>query len=71
MPFIDILHKLEKLELITSAELWIEVREIRNEIAHQYDDVAELAALSLNKIFDARTVLFETFSRLKACYSAR
>ncbi len=68
MPFIDILHRLEKLGLIESADSWIEVREIRNEIAHQYDDVPDLAVASLNRIFEARLVLFEVYDRLKVYY---
>ena len=49
-PFIDILNKLEKLELIDSADKWRELRDIRNELAHSYDDEAEEMASNINKI---------------------
>ncbi|MDQ7056982.1 MAG: hypothetical protein Q9N62_00350 [Ghiorsea sp.] len=35
VPFLDILHKLEQLNLIASAEKWQELREIRNAIDHE------------------------------------
>lgn len=34
--FIDILNRLEKLNIIDSAINWIELRKIRNDIAHEY-----------------------------------
>jgi len=34
--FIDILNRLEKLEILDSAFSWIRLRKIRNDIAHEY-----------------------------------
>jgi len=36
MPLIDVLNKSEKLGLIESADQLIEIRDIRNQIAHEY-----------------------------------
>ena len=36
MPLIDILNKAEKLEIIHSADAMLEIRDIRNQIAHEY-----------------------------------
>jgi len=36
MPLIDVLNKSEKLGLIKSADQLIEIRDIRNQIAHEY-----------------------------------
>ena len=42
VPMIDILHLLEKLEIIDSTEAWDRLREICNVIAHEYpSDVSE------------------------------
>ncbi|MDP2430927.1 MAG: hypothetical protein Q8O33_02745 [Pseudomonadota bacterium] len=42
MPMLDILHLLEKLEIIDSADEWDHLREIRNAIAHEYpSDIEE------------------------------
>jgi uncharacterized protein YutE (UPF0331/DUF86 family) len=39
---IDVLHILEKLDIITSIEEWDKLREIRNLIAHEYpNDINE------------------------------
>ncbi len=37
IPFIDVLNKLEKLDFLESAKEWINLRDKRNKIAHQYD----------------------------------
>lgn len=36
-PFLDILNNLEKIHLV-SVDTWFELREIRNEIAYDYED---------------------------------
>ncbi len=36
MPLIDVLNKSEKLGLIESADQLIEIRDVRNQIAHEY-----------------------------------
>ena len=41
MSFIDILDKLEKLEIIDSTEEWVKIRQLRNKIAHEYPDEQE------------------------------
>ncbi len=38
MSLIDVLNKLEKLELIPSAEEWREFRKLRNILVHEYPD---------------------------------
>jgi hypothetical protein len=37
-PFIDILNRLERLELIPSRQEWTLWRELRNDLAHEYPD---------------------------------
>ena len=49
-PFLDILNSLEKLNILEVDE-WFELREIRNEIAHDYEDNTKLAVDILNSIF--------------------
>ena len=49
-PFLDILNSLEQLNILEVDE-WFELREIRNEIAHDYEDNAKLAVNILNAIF--------------------
>ncbi len=36
VPFIDLLNKAEKIELIKSADQLLEIRDLRNQITHEY-----------------------------------
>ncbi len=49
---VDTIHYAEKKGLIASAQTWIEIRELRNKIAHEY------AANDLKQVFDQ--VLLQT-----------
>lgn len=48
-PFLDILNQLEKMNVI-DVEEWFEIRDLRNEIAHDYEDKDEVAINLLNSI---------------------
>lgn len=50
-PFLDILHQLEKLNIVDVDE-WFMLREIRNEIAHDYEENEENAMNILNTIIE-------------------
>ena len=49
-PFLDILNALEKIDLLNVDE-WFELREIRNEIAHDYEDNEGIGRNILNNIY--------------------
>jgi hypothetical protein len=38
LPFIDILNRLEKLEIIESTDRWLSLREVRNQVTHEYPE---------------------------------
>ena len=38
MSMLDILRKLEKLEVIDSEDRWLDYREVRNKLTHEYPD---------------------------------
>ncbi len=50
-PFLDILNRLEAMNIVC-VDKWFELRDIRNEIAHDYDDGDGVAINILNAIFD-------------------
>jgi len=50
-PFLDILNQLEKLDIV-DVEEWFELRDLRNEIAHDYENNDYLAIDILNSIFE-------------------
>lgn len=49
-PFLDILSSLEKIQILNIDD-WFELREIRNEIAHDYDDNEEKGRQIINSIY--------------------
>ena len=63
--FIDILNRLEKLDLLSDSEGWFELRQIRNELAHEYEDDNEEMSQLINKIFDEKARLVSYFKRIE------
>ncbi len=67
-PFIDILNRLEKLELLDDVTVWKELRDDRNELAHNYDDDPEETSQIINKLYNKRTLLIEIYQKIKTYY---
>jgi hypothetical protein len=61
VPFVQILSKLEKLKLIESKVKWQELREIRNDLAHEYEDNPSTAHLKLNALYNSYEELTKIF----------
>ncbi|MET4161004.1 hypothetical protein ABIE61_000826 [Marinobacterium sp. MBR-111] len=49
--FIDKLNRLEKIGAIESANEWLQLREMRNQFAHDYPEDSDIQASLLNKAF--------------------
>jgi hypothetical protein len=67
-PFIDILNRLEQLGLLDDKNIWLELRKIRNNIAHQYEDEPEQTAEALNAIYASKAILVKIYTKPKARY---
>ena len=67
-PFIDILNRLEQLGFLDDKNVWLELRKIRNNIAHQYEDEPKQAAEALNAIFASKSILEKIYTTLKIRY---
>ena len=63
--FIDKLNKLEKLELIPSAEWWKNLRELRNILTHEYPDDPDFIAATLNEAILETKKLIEFWQKLE------
>ncbi len=50
--FIDILNRLEKIGILHSAQNWIELRKIRNEITHEYPTSLNERIAGINILFN-------------------
>jgi uncharacterized protein with HEPN domain len=63
-PFIDILNQLEKIEIIDVDE-WFEIRDLRNEIAHDYNSNDDIAVEILNSIFKLKDKLRKILEKIE------
>ena len=55
-PFLDILNSLEKISIL-NVDKWFELREIRNEIAHNYEDNENTGRNIINSIYKHKNEL--------------
>jgi len=62
-PFLDILNQLEKMDIIDVDE-WFEIRDLRNEIAHDYENNDTLTINILNTIFSLKKELQITLNKI-------
>ncbi len=63
-PFVDILNLMEKLYLLESANVWKQLRDDRNELAHNYEDEPEQMSETINKLYEKKDVLIKIYSRI-------
>jgi len=69
--FIDIFNKLEQLNIVDDYDGWLELRTIRNELAHEYDDEAAENAIRINKIYEIKDKLTSYFTHVKIYLNKR
>lgn len=63
-PFLDILNNLEKMDILEVDE-WFELRDLRNEISHDYDDNNQHAINILNTIHSLISELEKILNNIK------
>jgi len=64
-PFLDILNRLEEIGLI-EVERWFEIRDLRNEIAHEYENADFEAVDIINEIYEIKSDLEDILKKIKA-----
>ncbi len=70
MAFIDILNRLEKLQIIDSSNQWELLRELRNSIAHHYDNDPLEMSQALNIIFESKTILESIYQKISSRFKS-
>jgi predicted nucleotidyltransferase len=65
IPFIDLLHKLEKFGFLEHTKEWINLRDKRNRIAHQYDDEPFEMTQAINDILQQKDILKAIYLKIK------
>ena len=69
-PFIDILNRLEK-DGILSVDEWFELRDLRNEIAHEYEDDTDSIQNILNTIYSKKELLKQIIKNIEEVANVR
>ena len=65
LSFLDRLNRLEQLRVIEDKEQWLNIRDIRNKISHEYEDDPPAMCRALNYIYSSYDLLSEIFSHVK------
>ncbi len=67
VPFIDLLNKAEKMSLIQSSNILIEIRDLRNQIAHEYiaEAIQELIPEVINLVYELEKNIQVTYNFIK------
>ncbi|PLW97476.1 MAG: hypothetical protein C0593_08615 [Marinilabiliales bacterium] len=68
IAFIDILNKLEKLEIIPSSKQWLVLRNIRNEISHEYPSSFDEQIEGMNMLFESLPEMIQIIENCKAVF---
>lgn len=63
LTFLDILNRLEELEVINKNE-WLHLREVRNEIAHEYSFNQQEVVDNINLIYKKSTELIAIYNNI-------
>ena len=69
--FIDILNRLEKLEILDSKDDWLELRKIRDDLSHDYDDNPEEMASAINYIYEKKDTLESIYLKVTKFYNEK
>jgi len=68
MALVDVLNKLEKLELLKDADTWIDYRKLRNSLTHEYpnnnEEIIEAINLSIDVYEDMKEIYFTMLKRI-------
>jgi hypothetical protein len=63
MTFLDMLNRLDKLEILEK-DRWLELREVRNEIAHEYSFNQDEVVDNINLIYEKTDELIMIYKKL-------
>lgn len=65
LPMRDVLDRLERYRIIPSANDWVYIRELRNELSHDYPLLEADVVTVLNELFQKVDVLLDIYDKIK------
>ena len=69
--FIDLLNKLEALGMLPSPSKWMEWREMRNDLTHEYPDVVEDRIDALNNLQNILAEMLNVYANIRKFVNAK
>ena len=70
-PFGEKLQRLERLAVIPSVDQWRRLRELRNQLSHEYVDAPVLKAAALNRFIDGIDEALEIWQQVSQFAEAK
>ena len=67
-PFLDLLHRLEQLGIVSSTARWQELRALRTNLAHDYPENAAQTVATLNQLFTGWHDLEQMYESARQAY---
>ena len=68
LPMRDILNRLERFQILPDANEWVYIRELRNEIAHDYPLMENDVVHILNELLSKTDVLCGIYDKMKTIF---
>jgi uncharacterized protein with HEPN domain len=65
MTWIDRLNRLEKITALPSATRWLELRQLRNKLTHEYEEETEQQAELLNLLLGVHKEITDIYEAVK------
>lgn len=65
MSMLDMLNRLEKLNIINSVEEWVRLRNLRNEFTHEYEDNLEENSKLINSLYNEADTIYNLLLTIK------
>ena len=70
-PFRDILNILERLKIIESADIWLSLRELRNDLTYDYPEMIDETVDKLNHLYNQLPLLENILSIIEEQVQSR
>ncbi|MBP9726231.1 MAG: hypothetical protein KBD83_02025 [Gammaproteobacteria bacterium] len=69
LSFLDKLNRLEQLGIIPDKDQWLNIRNLRNKVSHEYEDDPFAMCNALNLVYASYTQLATIFLQVKQSFS--
>jgi len=65
-PFLDRLNRLEQLGVLEDKEQWLQLRNLRNTLAHEYENEPVAMSKAINTMYESKNMLLAIYAKAKS-----